>query len=99
MVPENELARCCIPTSSRGRLQAFRTIFQLNCHRLVGAFHEESARIKLVQELQAVKAQRRSGAAQSIGIVRTGRASSWRTGKGYALKLRVRIAGGEVVVY
>lgn len=28
-----------------------RTIFQLNCHRLVGAFHQESGRAKSVDEL------------------------------------------------
>jgi hypothetical protein len=28
-----------------------RTIFQLNCHRLVGAFHQKSNYTRLVQEL------------------------------------------------
>jgi hypothetical protein len=81
-------------------MRAFRTIFQLNCHRLVGAFHEESRRIKLVQELQVAKeAQHKSGAAQRVVIVRTERASSWRLEKNYALKMLVGVGGGDVGVY
>ena len=59
-------------------------------------------RTKLVQELQLEnEAQHKSSAAHGMGIVRTGRASCWRSKSRneYALKLIVVFGGGEVGVY